>query len=365
MPLEIEQILQDALNSSQTTKQKKSVLKQDDLKRISQIIDRVEDKNNIGVLSVLITLLVKKIADPNQDIRLHQAAMENGFSGRSLDTKYITPFLRKNNFPYMVSGSGWLTRSLEHRAPYTMDYPGQIKPKYIKLGFLHLVDQIECKSEFSKACLIEIFKQLVLFRDKSQNVALSRPKNKSIGAVVSLLEKLWGSKTAGLSRVPVIAVFAAYKCLIKEIDRYHGHELLPLLPHNAADQKTGRSGDIDLAYNSKTVEAVEIKHGIPIDSVLVSSAIEKIKRTSVKRYYILSTNEMLYDIETITSLTIAAKTNHGCEIIVNGVAATIRYYLRLISNTDDFIEHFVSVMEQDSGISYKIKMDWDKLQTNN
>ena len=48
-----------------------------------------------GVLTVLITSLVKKITDPSQDIRLHQSKMQGGYSGRTFDSKYITPFLKR------------------------------------------------------------------------------------------------------------------------------------------------------------------------------------------------------------------------------------------------------------------------------
>ena len=361
MPPRATQILQNILDQATLIKQDDSPLQSDDLARINRIMKRIESNKNIAVLSVLITLYVKKITTPNQDVRLHQTSMPHGFSGRSLDSRYITPFLRENDFPYMQSGSGWLTRSFEQAAPYNMEYPGRITPKSIKNDFLSLIDKVEKNADIAQACLEEIFRQLISFREKSQNIALSRPKNTSIGTAVSLVEKLWNQESSGLSRVPVIAVYAAYRCLVSEVGRYRNHALLPLLPHNAPDQKTGRTGDIDLKDNSKIVEAVEIKHGVQINPELVSATIEKVKRTTVNRYYILSTNSALNNIEEITRLTTDAKINHGCEIIVNGVAATLKYYLRLVSSTDDFIEHFVSTLEKDNDVSYETKMAWDSV----
>jgi DNA (cytosine-5)-methyltransferase 1 len=55
-----------------------------------------------GVYTVLITLMVHKLLEPKQDILLHQSKMENGFSGRSIDTKYITPTLRELGLPAMA-----------------------------------------------------------------------------------------------------------------------------------------------------------------------------------------------------------------------------------------------------------------------
>lgn len=360
MPSDATQILLSMLEDSQTTSQEIASLRKEELERIDRIMDKVE-KGQRGVLAVLMTLLVKKIMKPEQDIRRHQKNMPGGFSGRSLDSKHVTPFLRKNDFPYMGAGSGWLTRSFEQPSPYTLDYPGKIKPQTMKEDFLILLDQVEKKSEIAGDCLKEIFKRLISLRERSHNIALSRPKNKSIGSVVSLIENLWNQRSSGLSRVPVIAVFAAYRCLVGEVGRYKGHELLPLLPHNAPDQKTGRTGDIDLQIDGKIIEAVEIKHGIQINPELVLSTIEKVKRTPVKRYYILSTNEILNNIEDITKLTTDARINHGCEIIVNGVAATLKYYLRLVSSADDFIENFVCMLEKDDDISYDTKMAWDEI----
>ena len=51
--------------------------------------------------------------------------MDQGFSGRSIDTKYITPTLKELGLTSM-SESGWLTRSLEQPYPYDFKYQGKI-----------------------------------------------------------------------------------------------------------------------------------------------------------------------------------------------------------------------------------------------
>ena len=79
-----------------------------------------------GVMTVLLTSTVYKIIHPEQDIRNHQSSIPNGYSGRSFDTQYITPWLKANQFPAMAE-SGWLTRSLEHKQPYSLEYAGAIR----------------------------------------------------------------------------------------------------------------------------------------------------------------------------------------------------------------------------------------------
>src|SRR5690606_11756410 len=91
-----------------------------------------------AVLTVLITSLTYKHQHPEQDIRNHQDSITNGYSGRTFDTKYITPFLKKHRFPAMAE-SGWLTRSLEQKQPYTLGYTGAIRPPKLKEAFLKLI----------------------------------------------------------------------------------------------------------------------------------------------------------------------------------------------------------------------------------
>ena len=92
--------------------------------------------------------------------------MEGGFSGRGFDTEHVTPFLRKNDFPFMASGSGWLTRSLEQPAPFNEDYPGQISPLAVKNAFLKLIQRAQTSDETDTVLNIlkEIFRQLVQLR---------------------------------------------------------------------------------------------------------------------------------------------------------------------------------------------------------
>ena len=59
-----------------------------------------------AILAILTTLLLKKLVNPDQDIRLHQSGMSGGFRGRGLDSRIVAPFLKEKSFPHMQSGSG-------------------------------------------------------------------------------------------------------------------------------------------------------------------------------------------------------------------------------------------------------------------
>ncbi|MCL1877665.1 MAG: hypothetical protein FWF80_02290, partial [Defluviitaleaceae bacterium] len=62
-------------------------------KYVEYIISRSE--SNKGMVTVLTTLLAHKIIAPEQDIRFHQAGLENGFAGRGIDQNHVTPFMKK------------------------------------------------------------------------------------------------------------------------------------------------------------------------------------------------------------------------------------------------------------------------------
>lgn len=309
-------------------------------------------------MSVLITLLFKKIISPEQDIRLHQKGMENGFSARVLDTKIITPFLKENSFPYMISGAGALTRSLEQAVPYNLQYTGAIKPKVIKSAFLNCVDAIQNKNINIKEILIFTLKELIFYRDRDSNLKLTKPKNLSIKDIVSKVNQHFKNSTD--SRLPVLAIYAVYKQIIIEFKKYKNCTLCDLQPHNASDKQSRFLGDTQINdEDGLPLEAVEIKHNISLTPDLVETCFNKFKTTTIKTYYLLSTKEEIESINEISKILKDIYKNHGCQMIVNGIQTTLKYYLRLIYNTDNFIYNYVELIEKECNYSTKIK--WEEL----
>ena len=50
---------------------------------------------------------------------------------------------------------------------------------------------------------------------------------------------------------------------------------------------------------------------------------------------------------------------HGCQVIVNGVYSTLKYYLRLLSDTAEFIDCYVECMKTDETIKFQHKTMWN------
>jgi DNA (cytosine-5)-methyltransferase 1 len=327
---------------------------------LNEILNRSESAK--AVFTVILTSAVYKILNPGQDIRNHQSSIQNGYSGRTFDTKYITPFLKGVKFPSMAE-SGWLTRSLEQKVPYDSNYSGAIRPESLKKAFLETIDFIE-RGKGINEVLSFLFQGLIIQRN-AQQIDLAKPHNLQIATITEILTKHFDENytAEGASRLPVLALYAAYKCLVNETKRFEMKVLLPMESHTSADSRSGRIGDIDIVdEKNKTFEAVEVKHGIPITAQLVRDAFEKFKTTQVTRYYLLSTAnidatqkpEIDKEIERIKNI-------HGCHVIANGLIPSLKYYLRLLSDTSEFIENYVNLVEMDTALKFEHKKEWNNI----
>lgn len=319
-----------------------------------------------AALAVTLTCLTYKILTPQQDIRNHQQSIPGGFSGRTFDSHVITPFLRRQSFPCMAE-SGWLTRSFEHKEPYSMAYKGAIKPQKLKTAFLSLIDSVQTKNSKreNESLLSYVLELLIIARD-SKSIRPAIPRNLSIAATASLLDSHFHAKykAPGAARLPVLAIYAIYKCLFNEgLKRFQGKLLLPLESHNSADAQSGRIGDIDIANaDGSAFESVEVKLDVKISADIVDRAKEKVLRSTASRYYILSTlpteaEEAAYIESTARNLA----TIHGCQLIVNGVLPTIKYYLRLLGTPAAFVEEYANLVFADESIKYEHRENWNRL----
>lgn len=328
-------------------------------RHLGTVIESQEKRK--AAVAVLVTLLVKKLLNQDQDIRLHRAEFDGGFSGRRLDTQVVTPFLRSKQFPSM-SESGWLTRSFEQSHPFDFDFPGNITPKPLKTSFLFLIDVAQRQgATIAEGFLLRLFIGLVEARDKNTNLKLARPVNLSIAELVDRLRQHHDVKASGAARLPVLAVHAILTVLARETDRYRNCTVLALEAHTTADSRSNLIGDINIVDGDDTLfEGYEIKHNVPITSELIQSSFEKLQTTPVKVFYILTTfSHASYD-EFKPDINHVART-HGCQLIVNGVDRTLLYYLRLIGETRSFVDAYVSNLENDATITFRLKELWNQI----
>ncbi len=319
-----------------------------------------------GVYTVLITLLIHKILDPTQDIRYHQSNMPGGFSGRTIDTQYITPTLKQLKLPAMAE-SGWLSRSLEQPYPYTLDYNGKIQNKAVKEAFLNIIDFVENnpdKTEIITQLLIHQVKE-VAKANQISIIKLTNSEKLNIVTVINCLEAHfnYNYQTFGASKLPVIAFYAIYQRLILEVERYRSCTLKELGSHTASDRTSKTAGDIEIFdKNKKLIEAIEIKQGKPISLQIVLNAKDKILKHNPRRYYIFSSLDILQEDENkIQDEIVFIANNHGCQVIINGILPTLKYYLRLITSIEKFVEDYSKLVEQDSELQSIHKIQWNNI----
>ena len=261
----------------------------------------------------------------------------------------------------MRSRAGWLTRSLEQARPYDFNYPGKISPARVKTAFLSLVDGVQCQDLPAEDVLTDLLTGMIEYRDRNINLVLPRPVTLSVAQIVDRVSRHHNFPNTGAARLPVLAMYAILTLLVRETTRYQGCTLLPLEHHTAADSQTDLVGDIHiLDPRGLLFEGYEIKHNVPITSELIQTSFEKFKNVSVQRFYLLTTHhhedysEFAPDIQNVAQA-------HGCQLIVNGVDRTLMYYLRLIGDTREFVNEYVSNLETDPSVTFQLKQAWNEI----
>ena len=335
------------------------------------IVENAETQK--AVLGVTLTSLVYKVYKPSQDIRKHQDRMEGGYSGRTFDTKFVTPFL-KEKFPHFaMAESAWLTRSLEQPHPFNLDFPGKIRNTSLKSAFLNTLNYVEGNGKLASTFLVALMALMlessanddVLFTDIQVTSGLTIAK--IIEAVSQHIRYDYGAGVVGTARIPVLAIYSVYNLLMPDVKRYSDKTLAPLESHTSPDSRSKSLGDIDVnSVDGSCFESIEIKHNKPISADMVGVAYRKIKNTGVDRYYILTTNEPNFDDqESVMQEIEKYKRVHSCQIIVNGVIPSLKYYIRLLSNPQNFVDEYTKWLKYEfqraSGIKREHLRVWQEI----
>ena len=246
-----------------------------------------------------------------------------------------------------------MTRSLEQPYPYDLKYKGEISGEGMKEAFLRVIDAFQNDPTITENMLRLILNKAILFKENNliEIGKLDNADEITITAIIKLLKRHFTEKydTWGGSKLPVLAFYAIYKLLISEVDRYKDCKLEPLGSHTASDRTSKSAGDIQIIKNSRMFEVVEVKLERPIDINMVRIAYEKVVRFNSERYYILSDMGVLEkDQSEVNELILEIKEKHGCQLIVNGILPTLKYYLRLISNLKGFLNGYIELVKDDT-----------------
>ncbi len=312
-----------------------------------------------GVWTTLITSVVYKINYPEQDIRKHKIEFNGGYSGRSYDTKFITPVLKKNGLPSMAE-SGWLTRSIEQASVFDKNFSGNIRNIAVKKAFLEIIDSIQINPTTNKKIL-----EYLVFAGKEvtrKNIIEIQPIKKIDQLhrieIVSSIKKFidFNYGISGASKIPVIAVYSIYKSLLLNQKKYNNCFIKDLGFHTTSDRTSKSSGDIEI-FNSenKLFESIEVKMNISIDEHLINIVFEKIKTFNPHYYYIITTNEV--NVSDFSKQILEIFNKHGCELMLFNFYEFLEKYLGLIDKTD-FLNQFSEVIVNDTELKIIHKEKW-------
>lgn len=329
---------------------------------IDPLILRIESDKSL--IQVVITSLLKKIISPEQDIRLHMAKFDYGYSARVLDTKVTTPFFKKYFPKYANKETAFLTKATRAEVIWNL-IEGQklpLRSKDLINPFLQLIDKIQNGTINIENCMIYLLSKLYLLSQANQivfdqTVELADFSDIiNINTVIRMLKEHFEIRLS--SRLPVIAIFSIYQQLFKTIKRFENKILRPLNVHTSSD-KHGY-GDIEIwNMDSTPFEMVEIKHNIPIDRNLIFDVVKKSEDTTIERYYILTTYEGCFtsadEEEYINRYILNIKKDRNLEVIANGIIYSLKYYLRFVEDYHDFLKTYTDELIKDAKNSTEVK----------
>jgi len=322
------------------------------------------DKNK-SLISAMVTSMLKKIINPEQDIRLHRTDFEKGYSARSLDTDITTPFFKKHFPKYANKESGFLSMATRSQIPWTKKDGKRIRTRASDefmdsfLEIFHVIENNVIKPDDALMYLFEKLYDISLRQKRIYDETIETSDFVdviNINTILSMLSNHFSMKLS--SRLPVIAIYSIYEQLFKQVKRYENKILRPLNVHTSSD-KHGY-GDIEIWNKDDTpFEMVEIKHNISIERNLVFDVVKKSENTNISRYYILTTAKDNFTSQEeenyINKFILKIKKDTDLELIANGIFTSLKYYLRFIDDYKEFIKTYTRNIIADSKNSTEIK----------
>lgn len=287
--------------------------------------------------------------------------MSGGFSGRTIDTKFITPTLRELGYPSMKE-SGWLTRSIEQPHPFDKNFPGHIKTgKEIFLNLVHFIEQGK-NTEDIVLCILGYLKELKE-KNKIELVPLKNPENITIKNITDGLKQLIKKKyrSSGGSKLPVLIIYSILKVFCKEVGRYKNCQLKVLGSHLSPDSRSGSSGDVEIIKHGSLFESYEIKLDVVISNHIINRVKDKIFKHNPKRYFIISSKVDTTDKDKIKENISKVHTEHGCQIFIEDPLKLVERYIRVISEVNDFLNILSDMIINDEELKIEHKEMWKKI----
>ena len=323
-------------------------------KMAREMVEMVASSGNGAAITVMITSLLKKCADPGQDVRLHRADIPGGYSGRDLDAGTVTPFLESNGFSANRK-SGWSDRSFDWKSPYNFEYPGDMGRGGVREAFLSLLGYVEDGKADPRDLLVYALKVLVDLREIGK-AKLDRPVGLTANYVERILERHFKCGGQARIRLPTLAVHAAYKEVAKN-GAWGGASVSEPVVRGTGTNASGhvKAFDPDTGF---VFESVEIQHGKSITPAIVRRVRNDSKTQTVNKYRLLAATPV-GDMRSAVLEAELIRPEHGYQVIISGVLDGIKWVLSLLDSMDGFVKRYAGLVEDDHTIKYAHKMAWN------
>ncbi len=336
-----------------------------DNKEISQNIEFVcRNPQNRAGARLLLACLLAKVHNPNLDIRkpYTQIGGSDCYSGRTYDENYITAFINKHKLP-CNSTTAFLTPALRNiNIVLTPEVNLVGRPAILYKTVLKLLDDVYQERVSAENLLAEVIRFLIIVRnEKQQRIAslladlrtLENAIPLSVEAIVKLIEQHLSCRNS--SRLPVLIVAAAYQAA----SNYLQQRPLALTSHNAADEQTGKLGDIEITLlnDENIITCYEMKmKKVTVEDI--NRALQKI-RYSQERIdnYIFITTDIIEVFVQEYAADIYEQTG-GIEVVVLDCISFLRHFLHLFHRLRmDFLEAYQQLVlsESESAVSQALK----------
>lgn len=329
---------------------------------VTTIVSNVQ--HNKYLFSILITAAMKKSLSPAQDIRIAQDLLPGGYSNRSLDQTQVTPFLKRHGYTSCAASGLESGRNFERPLAWDLKFPCNPRGAGNREAFLQLIDLIEKHHDVA-----DLVVKSLLFIDAegrgNEPTLLVPPLESNIERIMSVLERHFKESSGqGKSRLPVLALYALYEQLLPELSRYNNSVLQPLQNHTTADLRSGSIGDVQVDRDGKPFEGIEVKSELPITPDMLRELKRKLESLSVNRYYVLTTYPGSYkpeDEEFLVELSKEILDTTGCQVIVNGLNRSIRYYLRLLNDPSKVLGRYSLLLVEDESVRPDLIAKWNEI----
>ena len=239
---------------------------------LRDLVDGITSEVGRALVGVAFLQLAIKAIVPEQSIRLHKGTTRrgsfswvDGISMRTIDSSYITPFLRKYGLLNVNKYGVFMTRSLAENYPYSKLYKAEMRGPFNE--WINIVDALEDNSmpaELSLSYLLALLKNKSdTFQNKADKaVALvANHKNDTFEHIEKMLIQFFNE--TGYSARAFEVVMHGFMQALQDLHLLGDYQLVPMSQMRSANKKHGNIGDIELKDGAVIIESWDAKYGKP------------------------------------------------------------------------------------------------------